>query len=205
MEHTLLFTGNRTNGPRYRTLPLMLLIMLALSSSAWAQTILGLGTITGSNFRGEPVGAQGLVLIDATTGAALNLAPLRITGVATGQTLIGIDYRPVDNLLYALGYDASTAGANAQLYLLNAGTNVASPIGNAIRLELGGPAERIGFDFNPTVPTTAWYLLPAPLPSWTATWPTPAAAPLMRAWARQLIPTLLWVRPLPPRSTILTT
>jgi hypothetical protein len=151
MEHTLLFAGNRTNVPRYRNLPLMLLIMLALSSSAWAQTILGLGTITGSNFRGEPVGAQGLVLIDATTGAALNLAPLRITGVATGQTLIGIDYRPIDNLLYALGYDASTAGANAQLYLLNAGTNVASPIGSAIRLELGGPAERIGFDFNPTV------------------------------------------------------
>ncbi|MBO2012607.1 DUF4394 domain-containing protein, partial [Hymenobacter negativus] len=129
----------------------MLLALLTNSSLSRAQTILGLGTITGSNFRGEPVGAQGLVLIDATTGAALNLAPLRITGVAVGQTLVGMDYRPADNLLYALGYDASTAGTNTQLYLLNAGTNVASPIGSAIRLELGGPNERIGFDFNPTV------------------------------------------------------
>ncbi|GAB3573726.1 hypothetical protein GCM10027345_06850 [Hymenobacter daeguensis] len=129
----------------------MLLGLVTHSSLTRAQTILGLGTITGSNFRGEPVGAQGLVLIDPTTGAALNLAPLRITGVAAGQTLVGIDYRPADNLLYALGYDAGTAGANAQLYLLNAGTNVASPMGSAIRLELGGPAEKIGFDFNPTV------------------------------------------------------
>jgi hypothetical protein len=129
----------------------MLLALAANSSLSQAQTILGLGTITGSNFRGEPVGAQGLVLIDPATGAALNLAPLRITGVAAGQTLVGIDYRPVNNLLYALGYDASTAGANTQLYLLNAGTNVASPIGSAIRLALGGPNERIGFDFNPTV------------------------------------------------------
>ncbi|GAB2711589.1 hypothetical protein GCM10011495_18580 [Hymenobacter frigidus] len=112
---------------------------------------MGLGTITGSNFRGEPVGAQGLVLIDPNSGAAQNLAPVRIAGVAAGQTLIGIDYRPADNLLYTLGYDATTVGANAQLYLLNPGTNVASPIGSAIRLELGGPSERISFDFNPTV------------------------------------------------------
>ena len=112
---------------------------------------MGVGTITGSNFRGEPVGAQGLVLIDPNNGAAQNLAPVRIADVAAGQTLIGIDYRPADNLLYTLGYDATTVGANAQLYLLNPGTNVASPIGSAIRLELGGPSERISFDFNPTV------------------------------------------------------
>ena len=141
----------RLDSAQYKTRWLTLLALLAILPSARAQTILGLGTITGSNFRGEPVGAQGLILIDPTTGAALNLAPVRINGVTTGQTLVGIDYRPANNLLYALGYDASTAGANTQLYLLNAGTNVASPIGSAIRLELGGPSERIGFDFNPTV------------------------------------------------------
>ena len=129
----------------------LLALGLLAAPVAQSQTIMGLGTITGSNFRGEPVGAQGLVLIDPNNGAAQNLAPVRIAGVAAGQTLVGIDYRPVDNLLYALGYDASTAGNNTQLYLLNAGTNVASPIGSAIRLELGGPTERIGFDFNPTV------------------------------------------------------
>jgi len=136
---------------RLSAFALLLLGSVAHPFAIRAQTILGLGTITGSNFRGEPVGAQGLVLIDPVNGAAQNLAPLRITGVTAGQTLIGIDYRPANNLLYALGYDASTAGNNTQLYLLNAGTNVASTVGSAIRLELGGTGERIGFDFNPAV------------------------------------------------------
>ena len=127
------------------------LALLALAPAGHAQTILGLGTITGPNFRNEPIGSQGLVLIDASNGAAQNLAPVRITGVPAGQTLVGIDYRPADNLLYALGYDAATAGPNTQLYLLNPGTNAVTAIGGPIRLELGGPTERIGFDFNPTV------------------------------------------------------
>jgi hypothetical protein len=125
----------------------LVLLLTALTGSA--QTILGLGTITGPNFRGEPIGSQGLIRIDPVSGASLTLAPVRISGVTAGQTLIGIDFRPADNLLYTLGYDAGTAGNNAQLYILDPGLNVVTPVGAALRLELGGPTERVGFDFNP--------------------------------------------------------
>ncbi len=127
----------------------LLAAALLLAMVAPAQTIYGLGTVAGSNVQGAPVGQQALITIDATTGASLNLTPTAITGVTPGQTLVGIDFRPADNVLYGLGYDAATAGNNAQLYVLNTTTNVATPVSGAIRLELGGTGERIGFDFNP--------------------------------------------------------
>ena len=150
-SNSYLFSTLLTALARCGVLGATVLGLLVSGPTASAQTILGLGTITGPNFRNEPVGAQGLVLIDPNNGAALNLAPVRIAGVAAGQTLVGIDYRPADNLLYALGYDATVANPapNSQVYLLNPGTNVTTPVGPAVRLELGGPAERIGFDFNP--------------------------------------------------------
>jgi hypothetical protein len=76
---------------------------------------------------------------------------LGITGVDAAQTLVGLDVRPANNALYALGYNATAAAGvvNSQLYTLNAVTGVASPLGAAFRLELGTGA--VGFDFNPTV------------------------------------------------------
>jgi len=130
------------------------LLLLGLAAAPLqAQTILGLGTITGPNIRGAAIGSQGLVVINPINGSATNLAPVLITGVAAGSTLVGIDYRPADNLLYALGYNATAASPtpNTQLYILNTGTNSVTPVGAPVRLELGGPNERIGFDFNPTV------------------------------------------------------
>jgi len=74
-----------------------------------------------------------------------------ITGVEATQTLVGLDVRPANNALYALGYNATAATgvANSQLYSINAVTGVATPNSAAFRLELGTGA--IGFDFNPTV------------------------------------------------------
>jgi len=74
-----------------------------------------------------------------------------LTGVDASQTLVGLDVRPANNALYALGYNATAATgvANAQLYSINATTGVATPNSAAVRLELGTGA--IGFDFNPTV------------------------------------------------------
>jgi hypothetical protein len=74
-----------------------------------------------------------------------------ITGVDAAQTLVGLDVRPANNALYALGYNATAAAgvANSQLYSINATTGVATPNSAAVRLELGTGA--IGFDFNPTV------------------------------------------------------
>jgi hypothetical protein len=74
-----------------------------------------------------------------------------ITGVDASQTLVGLDVRPANNALYALGYNATAAAgvANSQLYSINATTGVATANSTAFRLELGTGA--IGFDFNPTV------------------------------------------------------
>ncbi|HEX8428841.1 DUF4394 domain-containing protein [Hymenobacter sp.] len=74
-----------------------------------------------------------------------------VTGIVAGQTLVGTDFRPNTGQLFGLGYDATTTGANSQLYTINLTTGVATSVGAAIRLELGGATDNIGFDFNPTV------------------------------------------------------
>ena len=126
-------------------------LLLAAPQVQAQSVVYGLGTLT-SNFGGFTTGQQGLAMIDPASGAA-PLISAAITGVTLGQTLVGIDYRPNTGQLFALGYDASlaTPTANAQLYVLDPNTNVAMAVGSAIRLELGGATERIGFDFNPTV------------------------------------------------------
>ena len=126
--------------------------LLLAASTAEAQTVVyGLGTLT-ANFLGFTAGQQALATIDPATGTA-PFVTTPITGVAVGQTLVGIDSRPNTGQLYALGYDATlvSPSLNAQLYVLDPATSVATAVGGAIRLELGGTSERIGFDFNPTV------------------------------------------------------
>ncbi len=107
----------------------------------------------------KTVQAQTVFGLSGTDLTSINLASpnnsqtrVPITGVTAGQTLVGIDFRPATGELFALGYDATTAGNNARLYVLNQSTAVATPVGSgAIRLELGGSSDRIAFDFNPTV------------------------------------------------------
>ncbi|MDB5268350.1 MAG: hypothetical protein JWP58_1390 [Hymenobacter sp.] len=125
------------------------LALLLGAADAQAQTVYGLGTLTGT--AGPFVtGQQGLVVIDAGTGVAPPIST-PITGVLGNQTLVGIDFRPATGQLYALGYDAATT--TVQLYTLNPATSVATPVPGpgAIVLNLGTATDRIGFDFNPTV------------------------------------------------------
>jgi trimeric autotransporter adhesin len=70
-----------------------------------------------------------------------------ISGVAMGQVLAGLDFRPATDELYALGYAAATG--MAQLYTINTATATATAVGamSMLGMNLG----RIGFDFNPTV------------------------------------------------------
>ena len=58
-----------------------------------------------------------------------------ITGVTTGQTIVGIDFRPNTGELFALGYN--TTGTQAQLYTINRTTGLATTIGTALTLNLG--------------------------------------------------------------------
>ncbi len=68
-----------------------------------------------------------LVLIDNANPGAVVGAPVPITGLAAGETLVGIDFRTINGFLYGLGFNS--AAGTAQLYNLSHRTGVATPIG----------------------------------------------------------------------------
>lgn len=106
-------------------------------------------TLVGLNATGT-----GLVRFNSSTPGSVTAVP--VTGLLAGQTLVGIDFRPQNRLLYGLGRDA---GTNAmQLYSINSLTGVATPVGatgafvaadGATAVPVTGTA--FGFDFNPAV------------------------------------------------------
>jgi hypothetical protein len=66
-----------------------------------------------------------------------------ITGTASGEKILGIDYRPHTGQLYGIGN-------TSRLYVINVETGVARPLGAAsFTPALNGTI--VGFDFNPTV------------------------------------------------------
>ncbi len=116
-----------------------------------ADIALAIGGAAPAPVRGQlayALAGTSLITFDTALPGTLR-SSVSITGVDATQTLAGLDVRPLNNALYALGYNASAAsGANAQVYTLNAVTGVATPVGAAVRLTLGTGS--IGFDFNPT-------------------------------------------------------
>ncbi|WP_201986897.1 DUF4394 domain-containing protein [Hymenobacter rubidus] len=115
-------------------------LLLLNSASAQAQTVYGLATTAGA--------VTSLVTFQATAPGTLT-ATTPITGLGTGQTLVGLDSRPNTGQLFALGYNPT--GTQAQVYILNPTTGALTAAGAAITLNLGTVLNRIGFDFNPTV------------------------------------------------------
>ena len=73
-----------------------------------------------------------------------NVAPSRaITGLPGGEKVVGLDVRPLDGQLYALG-------ATSRLYVINPRTGAARQVGATPFIPaLAGTS--FGFDFNPTV------------------------------------------------------
>lgn len=72
------------------------------------------------------------------------LARTPISGLAAGETLLGIDFRVARGVLYALA-------SSGQLYTLHTVSGRLTPVGvapAALRPQAGQP---LGFDFNPTV------------------------------------------------------
>ena len=70
---------------------------------------------------------------------------LPITGLAPGDRLVGIDFRPATGQLYGLGTPGGGAGP-AQLYIIDTETAVATPVGVRNAMLVG---TSFGFDFNP--------------------------------------------------------
>lgn len=76
---------------------------------------------------------------------------VNITGIDSAQNIVGMDFRPSNQMLYALGYQT---GINPRynLYTINTTTGAASAVNVSTTDTLGlGNTTNVGFDFNPMV------------------------------------------------------
>jgi hypothetical protein len=81
-----------------------------------------------------------LVTFDSATPGTI-LSSVAISGLETGETLLGIDRRPANGLLYGLG-------STSRIYTIDTTTGLATAVnGTPFSLALTGTA--FGFDFNP--------------------------------------------------------
>jgi hypothetical protein len=80
-----------------------------------------------------------LVTFDSATPGTIG-STWAISGLQSGESLLGIDRRPSNGLLYGLG-------STSRLYTINTTTGVATQVGTAGAFTLTGTA--FGFDFNP--------------------------------------------------------
>jgi len=137
----------------------------AISSRRFLPVILSLAAILGvypGEWKNERVlaAAQGdfivalaannqLLQFSASAPGSIISATM-VTGLKTGDSLAGIDYRPATGQLYALGVN----GASGRLYTINPLTGAATPVGTGFTMpqSAGTSAGKdYGFDFNPTV------------------------------------------------------
>lgn len=94
---------------------------------------------------GVGASANQIATFDSATPGTID-GPTAITGLALGDTLVGIDFRPATGELVGLAVN----GNLATLYRIHSGTLVATPIGSAVVTSIVG-ATAYGVDFNPTV------------------------------------------------------
>ncbi|RQO36623.1 hypothetical protein DBR39_16200 [Chryseobacterium sp. KBW03] len=66
-----------------------------------------------------------------------------VAGLQSGENILGIDFRPVNGQLYALG-------SSSRIYTINLGTGAATAVGTSPFATLLSGTD-FGFDFNPTV------------------------------------------------------
>ncbi len=88
-----------------------------------------------------------LISFSSNNPATILGSPVALTGITAGQTVEGLDFRPFNGLLYALGYNATNG--QTQLYSVNVSTGAATMVGTAVTLAIN--IGRLAVDFNPQV------------------------------------------------------
>ena len=76
----------------------------------------------------------------------VTLAPISkaLTGLASGESVVGLDFRPLNGQLYALGN-------SNRIYTINTASGQATVVGNGTAFSTPLSGTSFGFDFNPTV------------------------------------------------------
>ena len=109
----------------------------------------------------DPAGPN-VVRFDAATPGTTTTQALNTTLLASGETLVGFDFRPQTGQFYALGVKPTVGASTGSLYLIDPQTGALTPVGTASQISFvtaGGTAIDLpdpattgyGFDFNPTV------------------------------------------------------
>ena len=88
------------------------------------------------------VNTAGELISFEANSASTVLSRVAVSGLNAGERLVGIDFRPANNVLYGLG-------SASQLYIIEPRTGVAARVGPPLATALAGV--EFGFDFNPTV------------------------------------------------------
>jgi hypothetical protein len=96
----------------------------------------------GNNFAGRTVyaidGNNMLITFGALTPGT-RLGAVAVNGLTAGETVVGIDFRPADDQLYAVS-------SASRLYTLNPGTGLATPVGGGTFTTLSGTSFGVGFN-----------------------------------------------------------
>src|SRR5947208_2467895 len=85
-------------------------------------------------------GTSGNDLARFDSGATGVVTSVPVTGLQAGESLVGVDVRPANQLLYGVG-------SSSRLYTINPLTGVATQVGGAGAFTLSGTS--FGVDFNP--------------------------------------------------------
>ncbi|MEJ7559176.1 MAG: DUF4394 domain-containing protein [Pedobacter sp.] len=103
------------------------------------------GQITGIAIPTEPVAyaisTSNELLIFNPSSQTPTLVAKTITGIQVGESILGLDMRPLNGQLYALG-------STSRIYTINASSGAATMVGTG-PLSTLIPATAVGFDFNP--------------------------------------------------------
>ncbi|HYT66950.1 MAG TPA: DUF4394 domain-containing protein [Vicinamibacterales bacterium] len=106
----------------------------------------GTGTVT-CTFNYDPdriyaITSSNLLMTFASHSPGILLSAVPVTGLQSGEVLLGIDLRPATQTLYGVG-------STSRLYQINTTTGAATQVGTAGSFTLNGTS--FGVDFNPVV------------------------------------------------------
>ncbi len=89
-----------------------------------------------------------LLQFDVSTPSQI-LGVKRVSGLQTGERIVGVDFRPRDGKLYGVGITDNGPSGDGRLYRIDLRTGAATPIGGAPFSSTLDPSAGYAIDFNP--------------------------------------------------------